>query len=521
MLITEEVFEVALSKFRDQILAYINAATSSGGSSHGGSHGGGDNPTHQVWVEGTPMTTWGEDFSDGVANVTNDANGWYDLADDDGKLQAILREPNNSSIFATFTIAIGKELDLTDGAYLSFDLRSYASEVNSANAVSGASWNDNNCMSLRLVDKNGNVSNWVSVKNNGIGVSGSSAISSSSTKNFSRTDISSYIPSSGFDRSAVVGIEISLIGWQDGSQSISYKARNKGVWIDNIILSRNSTETVAEGAGTEGHYETVNVTYRRVSASYQSLSTSNFNDASDVYDSVDTAHGDRVIFIVRHGERDSSSGKDSGLNSNGRSDVHTYATSKLTGAPFADATNDAYYSTNIKRTVETSWIVSYVRGSTANSDIRTNGLSSDWETISTEVNHTGDTESSLSAISSVTGPHTYFNDHFTGETGWATSQNYYKNSKSTCTTKCEEAINWLVEASDGHPFTFLTSHDLCLVPLVCWATDNEDFFSTWNNDYDSNPSGWLMYLAGISVIVHPDGGWEVYPVCIMDSGKFA
>ena len=59
-----------------------------------------------------------------------------------------------------------------------------------------------------------------------------------------------------------------------------------------------------------------------------------------------------------------------------------------------------------------------------------------------------------------------------------------------------------------------------MIPFVCWATGNGNFFSSWNNDYDSNPTGWLNYLAGVAVIVHTDGSWEVYPVKMLDSGKF-
>ncbi len=59
-----------------------------------------------------------------------------------------------------------------------------------------------------------------------------------------------------------------------------------------------------------------------------------------------------------------------------------------------------------------------------------------------------------------------------------------------------------------------------MVPAVCWATGNEDFFSSWNNTYGPKYSGWIYYMAGVAVIVHQDGTWEVYPVKCLDKGKF-
>lgn len=478
-----------------------------GSASGGTSGGGGTTPSGPS----KKLTTWSEDFSNGVSMVENDENGWYELSASSGRLSAILREPNTTAKLACFIINTPSPLDLSDGAYMQIDIQG----ISGGTATVSSSWNDYSCFAMRLRDSSGAYTGWVEIDADGIGKSSAGISNSNKVTMTSRTNIASYLGTSA-DLSNIVAAEVTLIGWP--STTISYKARDKGVYIDNLIISRSATETPEEGAASGGGSQgggSSDVTYRRVSASYSNLSTTNFNDIADVYQSVKS--GDRLMIIVRHSERDSATGKDAGLNSNGLSILQNTAAPKVVGAPFANASTDKYYSTNVKRTVETAYFIGKARG--ASGCTSSTLLGSNWEN-ETAVDHSGDTSSSISWVKATPGPHTYFNDHFTGGTNWVTAQNYYKNSKTTCTNDCEAAINWLAKDSEGHPFVMLGSHDLCMVPFVCWATDNGNFFSTWNNDYDSNPSGWIMYMAGVAVIVHSDGGWEVYPIKMLDKGKF-
>lgn len=485
--------------------------TAEEGAASGGTSGGGTTPSGPA----KKMTTWSEDFSAGVSMVENDENGWYDLSASSGRLSAILREPDTTAKLACFIINTPSPLDLSDGAYMQIDIQG----ISDGTATVSSSWNNFSCFAMRLRDSSGAYTGWIEIDADGIGNANAGISDSNKVTMTSRTNIALYLGTSA-DLSNIVAAEITLIGWP--STTISYKARDKGVYIDNLVISRSATETAEEGAassgsggGSQGGGSTGDVTYRRVSASYSGLSTTNFNDVADVYSAVKS--GDRLMLIVRHSERDSATGKDAGLNANGLAILQQTAAPKVVGAPFANASTDKYYSTNVKRTVETAYFIGKARG--ASGCTSSSLLGSNWEN-ETAVDHSGDTSSSISWVKATPGPHTYFNDHFTGGTNWVTAQNYYKNSKTTCTNDCEAAINWLAEDSEGHPFVMVGSHDLCMVPFVCWAADNGNFFSTWNNDYDSNPSGWIMYMAGVAVIVHPDGGWEVYPVKMLDKGKF-
>lgn len=289
----------------------------------------------------------------------------------------------------------------------------------------------------------------------------------------------------------------------------------------------------------------ITITYKRVaqSATYNSLSTTDFNNAQTIYKAVNTSAGDRIIFITRHTERNSDHGKQSGANENGMALIKNNIY-KIKGAPFNDPSTDAYFSTNVKRCVETSYLIGKLRGNSAltrmgtESNLQslpgTSNASSNatadqnWE-AETAVIHNGavspygasEQYSNIESIKAVPGPHCYFNDRIWSiNASWSEVQNYYKNNQSTCIQKCTEAINWLAEASEGHPFTYMTGHDLSVLPFVCFATYNGNMFSSWNENYSSNPTGWIKYCAGIAVIVHKDGSWEPYPVYLFDSGVF-
>ncbi len=154
-----------------------------------------------------------------------------------------------------------------------------------------------------------------------------------------------------------------------------------------------------------------------------------------------TDQGDRVIFIVRHSERNSATGRESGINENGLVLVNN-AGAKLTGTPFSDVTNDAYYSTDVKRTVETSYFIGRARN--PEKFTKSTLFGSDWES-ETLVNHSTETP----------GPNYYFEKGIDNpDSSWPLAKDYYKNNKERCISHYENAINWLVKDSEGHPFNF-------------------------------------------------------------------
>lgn len=192
------------------------------------------------------MTTWSEDFSDGIGMVENDENGWYDLSASSGRLSAILREPDTTAKLACFIINTPSPLDLSDGAYMQIDIQG----ILGGTATVSSSWNDYSCFAMRLRDSSGAYTGWVEIDANGIG-NASKGIGDpdNNVTMTSRTNIASYLGTSA-DLSNIVAAEITLIGWP--STTISYKAMDKGVYIDNLVISRSATETPEEGAASGG-----------------------------------------------------------------------------------------------------------------------------------------------------------------------------------------------------------------------------------------------------------------------------
>lgn len=422
---------------------------------------------------GGELTGWSENFETyDASSVINTVNSWYTPSVTSGELRIAMIEPASDTSVGWFFIPVtnNEPVNISNNPVFSISLRGNGDPV----------------FSLKLKDADGNYSRPIDIGRSGVITSSGDSITSSTV--IEDFDISSYL--TGIDATRVIGVECNMISWSFSTPS--FKSRSKTIWIDSISLGNQSSSSSS-------------ASYSRVASTYSTLTTSDFNAAEDVYKSIKT--GDRVIFIVRHSERGSQSGRDAGITENGLAMLST-AAAKLTGAPFSDTTNDAYYSTYVKRTVETAYFVGRARN--PQKFTRSTLFDTDWEN-----------ETLVIHSESTSGPNRYFKDGpENSSSSWPFAQTYYKEHKTDCITYCETAINWIVQQSEGHPFTFLCSHDLVMVPFVCWAADNGDFFSTWNNDYDSNPSGWINYLSGISVIVHSNGTWEVYPVKMLDNGKF-
>lgn len=188
-----------------------------------------------------PAHAWDSNFSDGITDVSNDEYGWYELYNENSKLQAVLREPDTTIARAAFVMEFGDTIDLTDGAYLSVKMKSLTSDPNVSTAImSGGSvveWNSGNNPTVRLVDADGNKSSWIDLGDDGIATSSGSTALNSGGCDFTDSDISSYIGSS-FDKSHVRAIECSIVIWASkGDKQSNFKKRNKGVEISSVRVS--------------------------------------------------------------------------------------------------------------------------------------------------------------------------------------------------------------------------------------------------------------------------------------------
>lgn len=219
------------------------------------------------------------------------------------------------------------------------------------------------------------------------------------------------------------------------------------------------------------------LTYARAAENSYSFKTYDFNDGSDLYNGL--KKDDRIMFIIRHAERSSDTSKEGKLTQNGENQT------SMVGEKFRNgqaAPGDCFYgATDYFRCKKTSYLIAQARGDE-------------------NVKSIDDIVNPISIISQ---------NYFTPITNWPAITRYYENNTAEVDKTANSVINELCKMSSGKKFAWFTSHDFFTLIMTEWASDQAISFSS---------PRWINYLAGVAVIVHPDGQWEVYPVKNLDSG---
>jgi hypothetical protein len=60
----------------------------------------------------------------------------------------------------------------------------------------------------------------------------------------------------------------------------------------------------------------------------------------------------------------------------------------------------------------------------------------------------------------------------------------------------------LCELTEWHDFSWITTHDVFLMPLISWLSEEHIKF---------RKEEWINYLSWVAVIVHENKEYEVYP----------
>lgn len=235
------------------------------------------------------------------------------------------------------------------------------------------------------------------------------------------------------------------------------------------------------------------IIYQRVDNSYSQLLTDDFNAVEDVYKSIKT--GDRVIFLVRHSERINDCTAEWWLTEHWV-DLAQWVWTKLQWAPFEDTSTDFYWSSIVKRTVQTSYYVWESRGS----KVLKNPIDSDNWSEYEYVNHSDD-------INSVV-----YWEYFSDWNEYSSIENLYEENKDVVNERAFRTITTLCELTQWHPFSWITSHDWVVLPLTERATNEKLSFLESDSD-------WPNFMQWIAIIVHKDGWWEIYPVRSLETWK--
>ena len=216
-----------------------------------------------------------------------------------------------------------------------------------------------------------------------------------------------------------------------------------------------------------------------------------FTDIAEVYASL--APDERAVFIIRHSERTDDTGPKGPLTQNGR----IYA--RNLGARLAAIANEDFYYgySGYVRTEETCREIASGKGQqTYTLDILPY-MNGDWYVKN-------DSKAS---------------DYISAEGGWIVYSKYgftgaYEDAFYDLKTRSDELLkdNILANIATMKRVNFMCTHDYLVVPLLAYVTNghaNVRYYEKWK---------WINYLAGVAMIISPDGSVRYVPVKGLESG---
>ena len=234
--------------------------------------------------------------------------------------------------------------------------------------------------------------------------------------------------------------------------------------------------------------------YRRVENSYD-FPMNDFNSVENIYKNIRTNEWDRVIYIVRHSERINNCWSEGWLTDYGI-ELAKWVWERLKWVPFDDTSSDFYWSSIMKRAVQTSYYVGESRWSTVLEEVLDDDARNDYQ----YVNH-------WSNINNVV----YWN-YFIDATYHSSIEHLYEENKEIVEEKAMHALNTICNITNWHPFSRFTSHDTYTLPITEWATNESITFHISNRDRPN-------FMQWVAIIVHEYGWREIYPVRSLETGR--
>lgn len=217
-----------------------------------------------------------------------------------------------------------------------------------------------------------------------------------------------------------------------------------------------------------------------------------FTDLVEVY--ANLAADEKVVFIIRHSERTGETGAKGHLTDNGKK----YA--QDLGKRLAAVNKENFYFgySGYTRTQETCENIALGYGQSKYSLDVLAGLDGDW--------YMKDSVKFESYSNSDGG-------------GWVVCSKYaflgaYPDVFYDLETRSEELLQNEILANLGRMgrVSFLVSHDYLVVPLLAYVTNghaNVRFYEKWK---------WVNYMAGVAIIISPDGSVRYIPVKGLETG---
>lgn len=222
--------------------------------------------------------------------------------------------------------------------------------------------------------------------------------------------------------------------------------------------------------------------------------TNEFQDLPTVYKNLDPT--DKVAFVIRHAQRESSIGVESQLTEKGIEQAKTLGTYLVSDENFS------YGSTNFIRTRATAQYISEGRGQEFPEPIVLNEL-----VASTYVADQAKFEEYMGAAGYIDEAYMYSQWAFDGDFADA-----FNDFEKTGVQIITQAI--LPRMSTENRVNIFISHDMFIGPLVAYCTNREIKMLRKHAKETEGCTNcrWIKYLEGIAIIVKADGTRKYIPV---------
>lgn len=238
-------------------------------------------------------------------------------------------------------------------------------------------------------------------------------------------------------------------------------------------------------------------------------SISDFNYLPDVIKSLKA--DDKIAILMRHAERGSDYSKTGGLTENGK--LQALQLGQNIHWEYSDDPNVCLVSTNVKRTIETAYIVAYGMGLFYQYDY--NDLPS-YETMALETNteigeevfHGDIYKTEGSSVSwELMSKYAYEYENLT-----SSEKAKFKDTPAKMYNTITQSMDNIVNSDIGKKINIFVSHDMLLEPLTVTTSNNQIDLKFYED------KRWITYLAGIARIYKADGTIQTIPVRGLNKG---
>ncbi|MCQ2060307.1 MAG: histidine phosphatase family protein [Fibrobacter sp.] len=261
-----------------------------------------------------------------------------------------------------------------------------------------------------------------------------------------------------------------------------------------FFASCSDNSSSADENGDENSSSSEENSEKNIPADSIKIDENGFVDIGDLFNSIQ--ENEKVVFIIRHAERESRVTKDAELTDEGK--VQAFQLGEK-----IKSDDTIYFShTDFVRTEQTCENIAKGRGQKDFIHDTVVEINSDWyiKNDSLKKVHLQNKDASNSKVL---------------VSQWA-FEGDFDDTFYDLKTKSEEIINKFLisDYNNMHKFRLICTHDEFLVPFTVYVTKGAIDYRF----YDVNSRKWINYLSGIAIVVNDKNEIKFYPIKSMESG---